>query len=411
MIKTLIICLLFTGFYSQAQKIIPIDTSNVTTLRIDVGNAFGASASEVFESSTYIPLETTKESLFGKIDQLEITDDYFIILDETTNCILFFTKNGKFHHKIYGGGKHRMGNREEIRSFKLNRWKNEIAFVQIINGKWMHLVFDLKGTKKAEIVVKDEEMLNESRFITESIAISPFLYEDDKADRVKTRFLVNYVTNYTNVTANAFPYDVPSLKIKDDYYSTVERLSDSGLDTAIFFTRTSDYNIFKISPSRVQNLYRIIFPTINSVPVNFLADSIFQGKRIKLYKANPEWIYDVTNVMKAGNNLLFYISKLHPVNLIYNLKSGASIDVDHILTDSSTYFLPVNKGKYYHTFPLTACDGEFVYTSFSSAVMFDAHEENKDKNIKYNTILSDYFTQRNKTDNPVILQFKLKEKL
>ncbi|WP_214225569.1 hypothetical protein [Pedobacter sp. B4-66] len=114
--------------------------------------------------------------------------------------------------------------------------------------------------------------------------------------------------------------------------------------------------------------------------------------------------------MKTGNNLLFYISKFHPVNLIYNLKSGASIDVDHILTDSSTYFLPVNS-KYYHTFPLSACDGEFVYTSFSSAVMFDAHEENKDKNIKYNSILSSYFTKRNKTDNPVILKFKLKEKL
>lgn len=75
----------------SAQHIIPIDTSNVKTLRVDPDNAFGASASEAFQSATYIPLETTKESTFGKIDKLEITDEYFIVLDENTNSILFFT--------------------------------------------------------------------------------------------------------------------------------------------------------------------------------------------------------------------------------------------------------------------------------------------------------------------------------
>ncbi|WP_214225570.1 6-bladed beta-propeller [Pedobacter sp. B4-66] len=272
MIKTLIICLLFTGFYSQAQKIIPIDTSNVTTMRIDVGNAFGASASEVFESSTYIPLETTKESLFGRIDHLEITDDYFIILDKTTKCILFFTKNGKFHHKIY------LGSKKSVLGFRLNRWKNEISIFKWPNDIITQIFFDLDGKKKAEVVVNDYELINEGRFVAGNTTIVPWLYEDDKTDRIKTRFLIKYVTDYTNVTAKAFPYDVPSLKLKDDYQSQFIRLSDSGLDTAVFFTRSSDYNIFKISPSRVQNLYRIIFPTVNSIPANFLADSTFQGK-------------------------------------------------------------------------------------------------------------------------------------
>lgn len=84
----------------KGQKVIPIDTSNVQILRIDPSNATGGNASEIFESIKYIPLQTTKESLFGKIGQLEITDQYFIILDQSTNSILFFNKDGTYHHKI-----------------------------------------------------------------------------------------------------------------------------------------------------------------------------------------------------------------------------------------------------------------------------------------------------------------------
>ncbi|RZK46795.1 MAG: hypothetical protein EOO94_02015 [Pedobacter sp.] len=96
---------------------------------------------------------------------------------------------------------------------------------------------------------------------------------------------------------------------------------------------------------------------------------------------------------------------------MYNLNSGTVIDFDKILTDQTTYFLPVNKGKYYHTFPLAACDGESIYTSFPSVNMFDAHNENSDKAVKYTTALQTYFTKGSKTDNPVILQIKLKDNL
>src|SRR3954467_7786076 len=98
LVFTLSLCglLCFTAFPLSAQKVISVDTSHVDTLRIDPLNSFGGSASEVFETANYIPLETTKESLFGSIDQLEVTDQYFIILDQNTNCILFFKKDGKY---------------------------------------------------------------------------------------------------------------------------------------------------------------------------------------------------------------------------------------------------------------------------------------------------------------------------
>src|SRR5690606_28131365 len=47
----------------------------------------------------YIPLETTKKSVFGRIRQLLVSADYFIIWDADTNFIYFFDKKGKFVKK------------------------------------------------------------------------------------------------------------------------------------------------------------------------------------------------------------------------------------------------------------------------------------------------------------------------
>jgi hypothetical protein len=69
-------------------------------IMLDPSSGVGGTASQIYDEVDYIPLETTKESLFGEISQLQITDKYFIILDKETDAILFFNRDGSFHHKI-----------------------------------------------------------------------------------------------------------------------------------------------------------------------------------------------------------------------------------------------------------------------------------------------------------------------
>ena len=57
-------------------------------------------AADLFEEINYVPLETTKKSIFGAIQQLIVTKDHFILSDRETNCIFVFFKNGKFCAKI-----------------------------------------------------------------------------------------------------------------------------------------------------------------------------------------------------------------------------------------------------------------------------------------------------------------------
>ncbi|MBK8087175.1 MAG: 6-bladed beta-propeller [Chitinophagaceae bacterium] len=70
------------------------------TLYFDPNSTIGAPASRVFESISYIPLETTRQSLFGQISRLVVTDQYFIIFDYDTQGLYFFDRSGKFIKNI-----------------------------------------------------------------------------------------------------------------------------------------------------------------------------------------------------------------------------------------------------------------------------------------------------------------------
>lgn len=124
-----------------------IDTSSFLTIPFDPGIAFTDEShtlsTKLFDSVSFIPLETTKESTFSNIDQLEITNDYFIIFDKATSSALFFTKDGSFVRKIAG-----------IRTgyFALNRALNQITIRNYDTAKeWR--IYDFNGNlvRKANI--------------------------------------------------------------------------------------------------------------------------------------------------------------------------------------------------------------------------------------------------------------------
>ena len=70
--------------------------NQVLKIRVNPQQAFGGPASEYFDTIEYIPLETTKESLFGYPGQLILTESTIVVADPDTRCILFFNlKDGR----------------------------------------------------------------------------------------------------------------------------------------------------------------------------------------------------------------------------------------------------------------------------------------------------------------------------
>lgn len=93
-LKTMSVCA--TELYADTT----IDSKNTSIIRIAPASALVTSDTLLFDSITYLPLETTRESEFSSITQLEVTDEHFIILDERLQTILFFNKDGTFYKKI-----------------------------------------------------------------------------------------------------------------------------------------------------------------------------------------------------------------------------------------------------------------------------------------------------------------------
>ncbi|GAB3927239.1 hypothetical protein [Mucilaginibacter myungsuensis] len=64
----------FCGFAGIAQTAGTIDSAKVRELRINPAAALGdvISPADIFDSIAYVPLETTRKALFGKIDQMQV---------------------------------------------------------------------------------------------------------------------------------------------------------------------------------------------------------------------------------------------------------------------------------------------------------------------------------------------------
>jgi hypothetical protein len=58
------------------------------------------SPDSIYSSVTYLPLETTDESIFYEIDKILIHDDAYYLLDKKQSAILTFDKNGKYLNKL-----------------------------------------------------------------------------------------------------------------------------------------------------------------------------------------------------------------------------------------------------------------------------------------------------------------------
>jgi hypothetical protein len=59
---------------------------------------------DIFESITFIPLETVNENLIGNISKIMMTDSIIYILDQQTKSVLMFNIKGQFLYKIQNIG-------------------------------------------------------------------------------------------------------------------------------------------------------------------------------------------------------------------------------------------------------------------------------------------------------------------
>lgn len=369
------------------------------TIRVDLQNAMGGTVSQLFDSVKYIPLETTKESLFGKIDRMEVIDSFFLISDFlSTQSILIFNKSGKFHSKI-----------ENIpnNKFAVDRKSKEVYIYN--NGKFY--IYNMDGI----LVKKVEFDKNGDMQQYTSTGNGGIIYISTKQKGDSLICLLNYCNLFSSKSTYIQILCIPigSPKFYERTTITLFNVFSSFLnwsDNRIFFSLKYVYNIYEADTSgALKDAYSFLFPLTQSLQKNYIMDTIFTKGKARLLSERENTITEIPDFYLLKNNIVFSVVPSAIDNgyrksfFLYSIVSGDLLSFKHISPDISSFFLPVGEN-------VSAVDKSYYYSSLASFEMFRAHDENV-KTVNYSPSLYKYFATQSRKSNPVIVQLKPKNKL
>lgn len=397
-----------------------IYAQEIPKLRIDLDRAYGGAFSDHLDSIEYIPLETSKISEFGFISNLIITDSSFVITDDDTKSILFFSTSGKFLSKISKKG--------ELKTtgaiYDAQNNKIEVAFENAAHNKLVIESYSLNGS----FIAKGSLITSSSvDFIRNSIII------DENNYWLRNKFpefdLIpdfQYFSQYKNgiKIRSGVPFDYLN---RYGLYRLTKEVSYARppivRSNAFYFSTPIEHKLYKISATEgtSEPLFQIVFPAKFGINTTFLA--VNDRKKMDSI-VNKNWFAEKTvlgleNIIYDNNKMIFktqtgylgYFASNGSItarNFLYKIPNNFLVAFEKIYPDASTYFLPFSTSRIisYEGFYFNK---GYLYTHISSLEMFAAQVATKGKNPKYPPVLQNYFKTQNRKSNPVIVRMKLKD--
>lgn len=397
-----------TTFTSYAQK--------SQTIRIAPEAARGGQVSDIFDSVSFIPLESTKESEFGEINQLIVTDKYYIILDNrTTNCILIFNKDGKFQTKISDWKGHvpnflsnkpyisdgkwinyiSYDNQNHVIEVKLYQNNDSTTYEFDLNGKLIKKIKKTWGESDQWLNLKNNDRIHLH-------SISKTYFKDKTIDAFNQIDIINH-----DSTINSFwPIDTAYPLIYN--YSGQNYMANYGLtfykDTVALLSFPGSYDVYEVTPNAIEKRYKFIFPENLYLP-----DSLRSIKAFSKYKIYKHPHIFSTKTIQVGNLLFIRAFDVRENDTyIYNLLNGSITNFSKIEPDKTSYFLKIcdasEGGVNYSNKGFYLSDGKSIYTAYPGKYLSQQFGEEIAKSIKNNTPLKKFFASPKKFRNYVIVK-------
>lgn len=397
--------------------------SQTKDLYFQPGFANGASASKVFDEINYIPLQTTRKSTFGRIRKLLVSENYFIIWDADTNSIYFFDKKGQFVKKY-------RSHKCTIKSIQLDKKRNAV-FISGSNKKYNFSQVEIEKmmeypTNKSfarftwsgyyDLADVRKEKVEELRGFSLSL-VNPAIFNENwwaysyvSANR-KNQDNVGYEVNVFDRLQTGAQYFSYNKKTDAFFYQSGQALffptENKG---SILFTRPYNYSIYRLTTDSVSQLYSFILPMENSLPKTFFTQSFRSKNDLELYRIqNGSQVFGIENVYKQQHYLFFtldYSKGWKDKSFLYDESTGKFYNYGKFTPDSTNCYLPIMSGA-----GIQYDDGTYLYSSTSSASMFQSRDNNKVREPKYTPEVKQFLEKATRTDNPIIIQLKLKNKI
>ena len=389
-------------------------------IRIIPKQAYGGPVSEYFNKIEYIPLETSKESLFGDINNLIITDDSYIISDNDTKSVLFFKSDGKFIRKVKSpnGTVPRIiynGFNDKVQVNYLS-WESGVIKQKKNYTIYGEETFDLTSSKEEHVTggIPLEPgysiKFNNSHInsLTNLKDTTIYLIDVYKGDSLYNKLLP--VNPYKNP---GFCYFAGNLNSNPASYYVQNK--------SVLISIPIDKSIYKIDKDKAVKLFDVTFPLGIEYPKDWLKITDYHVlDSLKKAPLSPNIILNLENIFFDKNKLVFkgesamYVSNMNTgdpnyiFNFIYDTRSTKVVALERLNPDPSSYYLPVfNPSGYLMTSGIRYYK-ESYYSHISSLDLFFTRDATKNKNPKYPTVLKDYFNTQSRKSNPVIVRMKLK---
>lgn len=394
--------------------------NSVSKLRIDPARAYGGAVSEYFENVKYIPLETTKESLFGEINQMIVTDNSVVIYDIDTKAVLFFTLEGKYISKV---------NLRDANYVYLSKSQDGNIVISMSKNiregsSLVESIFSTTGIKikQASLSSFQDGLLK----IDEGYFLGTSSCGFNKNDKPKDSLyhLIN-VYKEDSLYKSLLPYNQKHQAVFCKIGGIVD-LNPRGLrvtDNSIYVSTPYEHLVYKVTKDTAVKMLQFVFPLKRSI-----SDNILSSGNLQLIDSIERQInVNGSTIIQSVKNIVFYKDKIlfkitpksyirtpgsvstQQFNFIYDTPSSRLISMERLAPDMHNFFLPilgngsmiVFDGLYFHK-------GAY-YTPLSSLEMFTAHVATKSKNPQYPEVLKKYFNTQTRKSNPVIVCMKLKE--
>lgn len=375
-------------------------------LRIDPDNAFGGTAAKMLTEVEYIPLETTKESLFNRIEHLETTTNHFIIFDWKGDAVLIFDRAGKFVARLEPPGKSPGINQPAFYSFSVDHPRNEII---VRSGIWdlapFLFVYDMKGKLLRKIKRQAEK-------IDECISMgNGWILSNSHTPEVRGTHTPQLILESENkVEQEWLPYDPQAALAGNDRFLQGRFLYNSGKGN-FFFRNYYSNELVELDRQGPRHIYRVILPASYSLPLNFMTDSSMDNKRADFVIRHPQKVFCFCNIYRAGERMVFQLAftgmEMKDRSLMYDFKSGRTYSLGNLQPDSSNAFLPL----FGIIREVRACDGDNFYSAISAFDVYESQEKNTAKSPVYPQQIAQFLEKKDRMANPVIVRFRFKPEL
>lgn len=376
------------------------------TLRIDPDNAHGGTASQIFDTICFIPLETTKQSLFGTIDQLEVTDSFFIILDVQSRSVLLFNRDGRLHTRIKSDGSDKY-----FGYFAVDRdSKNILIANNYADGT---LIYDFDGKFLGKRPVPPNARISSLYKLSNNTILYNLRRSADGKDSKRPPFDLAYSKNEIADFQYLNKYN-PNTE-SGEYNIDFNQFNFSGQPGSCMFSLPFNYKVYQLNDTGIIRTYNFIFPAQYSLPPNFSTDPAFKGERAKYVYLNQEnklKKHGIGSTYHINDYLLFTAmnSDLHmgaDLHYLYNLKTGSLISFSKVSGDSASCYFPILSSIFE---PIGTVYNNKIYTSTPSFRIFGAKNQ-IDKPVQYPASIQNFMATGSKDNNRVIVELVLKQNL